>query len=112
MKSWCLGLLLLIAAAAMPAYTQNADGGFQTASVVSIDRVPADARHPENADQYKISMRMGNTIYMCHALGTPALFLGWSPGKEYPTQLDGKVMHVKGPNGPVDLNIVGKKTPK
>jgi hypothetical protein len=40
------------------------------------------------------------------------VFVGWSPGKEFPAKLDGKVVQVKSLNGQVvDLNIVGKKTP-
>ena len=113
MKKCSVALLCLVTIAAMLAYAQSADEGFQPATVVSIDKFPADAQHPENADRYKISMRLGNTIYSCHANGNPAVFLGWSPGKEFPARLDGKVLQVKSPNGQVvDLNIVGKKTPK
>ena len=65
------------------------------ARVVSIDKVPADAQHPENADRYKISMRLGDTVYSCHASGPAAVFLDWSPGKEFPAQLNGKILQVK-----------------
>ncbi len=113
MKKSSLALLCLVAMAAMLAHAQSAEEGFEMATVVSIDRIPADAQHPENADRYKISMRLGNTIYSCHGSGGPAVFLDWSPNKQFPARLDGKVLEVKGPNGQVvDLNIVGKKTPK
>ena len=106
-------LICFVVLVAGLAYAQNADDGFQPATVVSIDKFSADARHPEDADRYKISMRLGNTVYSCHATGTPAVFLGWSPGKEFPTKLDGKMLQVKSPNGQVvDMNIVAKKTPK
>ena len=113
MKRFWTALLCFVTLATMLAYAQSADEGYQMATVVSIDRVPADAQHPENADRYKISMRLGNTIYSCHASGNPAVFLDWSPGKEFPAKLNDKVLQVKSPNGQVvDLNIVGKKTPK
>jgi hypothetical protein len=113
MKKRWIALLCFVTMAAMIGYAQGADEGYQPATVVSIDKVAADAQHPENADRYKISMRMGNTIYSCHANGNPAVFLGWSPGKEFPAKLDAKMLHVKSPNGQVvDLNIVGKKTLK
>ena len=112
MKTWLLALLC-VTMTAMLAYAQGADEGYETARVVSIDKVPANAQHPEDADRYKISMRLGDTVYSCHATGPAATFLGWSPGKEFPARLDGKVLQVKSPNGQVvDLNIVGKKTPK
>ena len=111
-KPW-MALVYVVLAAAMLAHAQSADEGYQMATVVSIDKVPADAQHPENAERYKIFMRLGNTVYACHANGGPAVFLDWSPGKQFPARLDDKVLQVKGPNGQVvDLNIVGKKTPK
>jgi len=83
------------------------------ARVVSIDKVPADAQHPENADRYKISMRLGDTVYSCHASGSAAVFIDWSPGKEFPAQLNGKVLQVKNKDGQlVEMTVVGKKTPK
>ena len=113
MKKCWIVLTCFITMAAMFAYAQGADEGFQMATVVSIDKFAADAQHPENADRYKISMRLGNTVYSCHANGGPAVFLDWSPGKQFPAKLNDKVLQVKGPNGQVvDLNIVGKKTPK
>jgi hypothetical protein len=113
MKKCWIALSCFVVLAAALGYAQNADEGFQPATVVSIDKFSADARHPEDADRYKISMRLGNTVYSCHATGSPAVFLGWSPGKEFPTRLDGKLLQVKSPNGQiVDMNIVGKKTPK
>ncbi len=113
MKKSLIALMCFVTVAAMLAYAQSADEGYQTATVVSIDRVAADAQHPENANRYKISMRLGNTIYSCKANGSPAVFLDWSPNKEFPARLDGKVLQVKSPNGQVvDLNIVGKKTSK
>jgi hypothetical protein len=112
MKARSIVLSFLLIMATLVAAAQTTDDGFQMAQVVSIDRVSADARHPENADQYKISMRLGDAIYTCHATGSPAIFLDWSPNKEFPAKLTGKVMQVKGPQGLVDLNVVGKKTPK
>ena len=113
MKKLWMARLCFVTMAAMLAYAQAADEGYQMATVVSIDRVPADAQHPENADRNKISMRLGNTVYSCHGNGGPAVFLDWSPGKQFPARLNDKLLQVKGPNGQVvDLNIVGKKTPK
>ena len=110
MKQSSFALLCCLALCAVLAYAQSAD----KATVVSIDKVASDARHPEKGDQYKIAVRMGNTVYMCHGSGPAANFLDWSPGKEFPAKLNDndKVLQVTGPNGPVDLNVVGKKTPK
>jgi hypothetical protein len=113
MKTCLVALSCCIAMAAMLAYAQSADEGYQMARVVAIERVAANAQHMENGDNYKISMRLGDTVYACHASGPVADFMDWTNGKEFPAKLDGKVLLVKSPNGNVvQLNIVGKKTPK
>src|SRR5271169_5443141 len=113
MKTCLVALLCCIAMAAMLAYAQSADEGYQMARVVAFERMAADAQHMENSDRYKISMRLGDTIYACHGSGPAAVFIDWSAGKEFPTKLNGKILLVKSPNGQVvELNIVGKKTPK
>ena len=103
MKTRLLVLSCCIAVVATLAYAQSFD---QTARVASIEKMAANAQHPEDVDRYKIMMRMGDTLYKCEASGPPALFMGWSPGKEFPAHLNGKVLLVKSPNGDVaQLNI-------
>jgi hypothetical protein len=113
MKTRLVALSCCIAMAAMLAYAQNADEGYQMAKVVAFEKLAADAQHMENGDQYKISMRLADTIYNCRASGDAATFIDWTTGKEFPTKLNGKVLLVKNPNGQiVELKITGKKTPK
>ena len=113
MKTFLVALSCCIAMFAMLAYAQDSDEGYQMARVVSFERFPADAQHMENADRYKISMQLGNVIYNCHATAPAADFIDWSTGKEFPAKLNGKVLLVKNPNGHLlEMNIVGKKTPK
>jgi hypothetical protein len=80
----CRALVCFVAMAATLAYGQSADEGYQPATVVSINRVPADAQHPENADRYKISMRLGNTIYSCHAKALLQCLSGGARGRNFP----------------------------
>ena len=84
MKKRWMALLWFVAMAAMFAFAQTADEGYQMATVVSIDRVPADAQHPGNADRYKIAMRLGNTVYSCHGNGGPAVFPTGARGSSFP----------------------------
>src|SRR5262249_10111129 len=79
------------------------DAGYQTARVVSIERVAADARHPENADNYKIAMRIGDAIYKCTANQPASVFLNWTNNKEYPARVNPgeKTMTVKNTDGQV-----------
>ena len=113
MKTCWIALSCCITMVAMLAFAQSADEGYQMARVVSFERVAADAQHMADADRYKISMRLGDTVYACHASAPAAVFIDWTTEKEFPAKLNGKVLLVKNPNGQVvELNIVGKKTPK
>ena len=113
MKTRLVALSCCITLAATLAYAQSADEGYEMARVVSFEKVAADAQHMEDSDRYKISMRLGDTVYLCRASAPAAVFIDWTTGKEFPAKLNAKVLLVKNPNGQVvQLNIVGKKTPK
>jgi len=110
MKKCMVAILCCIAMTAMLAYAQSADDGFQTATVVSIEKLAADAQHMEKGDQYKISMSMGSALYVCKVSAPAATFMDWTSGKEFPAKEDGKVLLVKNKNGQiVELNIAKKK---
>jgi len=109
----CIAVSCFIVLAAMLAQAQAADEGYQMATVVSIEQQAADAQHMENADRYKISMRMGDTLYLCRASGSAATFMDWTSGKEFPAKENAKVLLVKNKDGKVlELTITGKKKPK
>ena len=110
-KTFLVAVACCITMALAPAHAQSADEGYQMARVVSIERVAANAQHMEGTDNYKVSMRMGETLYVCHASGPAAMFIDWAPNKEFPAKLiNDKTMSVKGPHGEVQLTIKGKKT--
>ena len=95
------------------AFAQSDD--FQPAKVVAFERAAADAQHPENADSYKISMRLGDIIYKCHANEPVTVFNDWTVNKEFPARVTetGKVLEVKNNDGQIiQMKIVGKKRPK
>ncbi len=116
MKTGLIALSCCIAMAAMLAYAQNAEEGYQMARVVAFERVAANAQHMGNSDEYKISMRLENTVYACRTSAPAATFIDWTTGKEFPAKLNtpnGKVLLVKNSDGQiVELNIVGRKTPR
>jgi len=111
MKTRVVAVLCCITLAGILAYAQSADEGFQTATVVSIEKLAADAQHMEKGDQYKISMSMGGALYLCKVSAPAALFMDWTRGKEFPARENGKVLEVKNKNGQmVELNIAKKKS--
>jgi hypothetical protein len=113
MKMRLVALLCLVTVAAMLAVAQGADEGYQMARVVAFERVAASAQHMEKSDNYKISMRLGDTVYACRASGSAATFNDWTTNKEFPAKLNGKVLLVKNLDGQVlEFNITGKKTQK
>lgn len=112
MKKWAVALFC-VAVAAVLACAQGAEEGYQPATVVSIEKLAANAQHPEYGDRYKISMRLVDTLYLCEGSGATSVFMDWTRGKEFPAKVNGKALLVKNPNGQtVELKIVGKKTPK
>lgn len=95
------------------AFAQSDD--FQPAKVVAFERVANDAQHPEKNDSYKISLRLGDTIYNCHANEPVTVFNDWTVNKEFPARVTakGKVLEVKNTDGQIiEMKIVGKKRPK
>lgn len=112
MKTCMVAIFSCITMVAMLAYAQGGDEGFQTATVVSIEKLANDAQHMEKGDRYKISMSMGNTIYLCKVSAPAATFMEWTNGKEFPAKVspDVKVLLVKNKNGQmVELNITKRK---
>jgi len=106
-----VAMLCCVMLASMLAYAQ--DEGYQTAKVVAFERVPNDAQHPEKSDSYKISLRLGDTIYNCHANAPVTVFNDWTINKEFPAKVNGKTMLVRNFDGQViEMNITGKKKPK
>jgi len=113
MKTYFVALACCFVMVGVLAYAQGAEEGYQMARVVSFERVAANAQHMENQDNYKIGMRLGDTLYKCTANAPASTFMNWITGKEFPARVTGKVLQVKNSDGQiVELNIVGKKTPK
>jgi hypothetical protein len=48
---------------------------------------------------YRISIRLGDNIYVCRYQTGPDLDLSWTEGKEVEARVSGKVMYVKKANG-------------
>jgi len=110
MKTYRVAVACCITMAAMLAYAQSADDGYQMATVASIEKIANDGKHPEDVDRYKISMRMGDTLYVCRVSAAAATFMDWTSGKQFPAKEDVKVLLVKNKDGSiVELNITGKK---
>ncbi len=113
MKATLLAVMCCLLLAATLSYAQGGDEGYQMARIVSIERVAANAQHMEKSDNYKIFMRLGDIVYKCTGSGSAATFIDWHDNKEFPAKLNGKILLVKSPSGEVvELNVVGKKTPK
>ena len=113
MKTCLVVLLCCAALVAIPAAAQTSDDGFQMANVVAFEHVAANAQHPENADQYKISMRLNDLIYNCHANAPAATFIDWVAGKQFPAKVNGKTLLLKNPDGQiVEMTILNTKKPK
>ena len=65
MKRFFAAMLCCCIVPAVFAFAQGMDEGFEMARVVAFDHVAANAQHMENSDGYKMSMRLGDTVYSC-----------------------------------------------
>jgi hypothetical protein len=109
MKTRLVVLSCYIALAAVLAHAQGADDGFQMARVMSIEKLAQNAQHMSDEINYKILMRLGDTIYECRTSAQAATFIDWSPGKQFPVRIEGKTLLAKNFDGQiVQMNI--KKT--
>jgi hypothetical protein len=113
MKIRLVAVACCMAIASIFACTVSADDGFQMARVVSFEKLAASVQHPENSDRYQMSMRLGDTLYLCQASGPAKTFMDWTINKELPSRVNGKVMQVKNFDGQViELKIDKTKKPK
>ncbi len=104
-------VVLFCFALSIAAFAQDADG-FTPAKVVAIERAANSEKHPEKGDNYKISMRLGDTIYNCAANAPVQTFMDWTTTKSFPAKLsaDGKTLQVKVTSGEVvNMKVTGKK---
>jgi len=102
-------LLVLFCFAVSIAFAQE---GFTPAKVIAIERAANSEQHPEKADNYKISMRLGDTNYNCTANAPVQAFMDWTTTKSFPAKLsaDGKTLQVKVTSGDIiDMKVKGKK---
>jgi len=102
-------LALLFTLAATFAFAQD---GFTPAKVAAIERAANSEQHAEKADNYKISMRLGDTIYNCVVNAPVQTFMDWTTTKSFPAKLsaDGKTLSVKVTSGEIiDMKVKGKK---
>ena len=102
------GLML----AAVLAYGQD---DFQPAKVIAFEKVAADVQHPEKADSYKMSLRLGDTVYNCQGHGSVATFNDWTTGKDVPAKVNAsaKTIQVKNFDGQIlELKVTGTKKAK
>jgi hypothetical protein len=113
MKIRSITVLCCVAMMTTLAFAQNAEEGFQPARIVSFEKLAASEQHPENSDRYKMSMRLGDTLYLCQASGPIKTFMDWTINKELPAKVNGKSMLVKNFDGQlIELKIDKTKKPK
>ncbi len=113
MRRVTIAVLCCLLLASVFSYTQ--DEGFQSARVIAFEKIAADVQHPEKADTYKMSMRIGDVIYQCKANEPTSVFNDWTINKEFPARVDqkAKIMQVKNFDGKIiELRITGTKKPK
>jgi hypothetical protein len=99
----------LVCAAWMPTLAQSPNTQYETGKIVAVTKLPAahannsggaaDAPVASEVDDYKISIQVGDTVYVCRYTSHSDQDLSWIQGKEAEVRIKGKTMYVKRATG-------------
>jgi hypothetical protein len=107
----------LVCAASMPAVAQSQSPQYESGKIVAVTKLPpayansgdADAPLTSDVDDYKISIQVGDTVYLCRYVSHSDLDLAWIQGKDVQVRVKGKTMYVKKATGKeAQASIVGR----
>lgn len=110
--SLCLAAISVCGSATT--FAQSCD--FQTATIVDVQTLSpqtspssggTDAPLTADVNRYNLSVKLGDSVYVCRAKTQGAYDLTWAKGKEVPAKVKGSVMYIKRDSGKVTrLSIV------
>jgi len=96
----------LVGAACILAGAQSSTTQYQDGKIIAVEKQagPAstggtDAPVASSADEYKISIQVGDTIYICRYMSHSDQDLSWTKGKDVQVRIGGSAIYVKKANG-------------
>ena len=91
---------------------------YQAGKIVKVEKLQShapsggnDAPLTAEVVSYRISIRLGDNVYVCSYHSVPDLDLAWVEGKEVEARVKGKVMYVKKANGKEAKGSILSTTP-
>jgi|SRR5882724_5929499 len=116
--SW-LSLCLLAIHVCVSASSLAQSSDFQTGTIIDVETLSpqsspnaggADAPLTQDVNRYNLSIKLGDSVYVCRAKTMGVFDLNWAKGKEVPAKAKGKVMYVKRADGRVTKLSILKTT--
>jgi hypothetical protein len=104
--SFCL--LAIYVCVSSTSLAQSSD--FQTGTIVDVETLSpqstpnsggTDAPLTSDVNRYNLSVKLGDSVYVCRAKTMGAFDLTWAKGKEVPAKVKGNVMYIQRANGKV-----------
>jgi hypothetical protein len=102
----------VICAVAVPIFAQPQADSYQVGKIVAVDRLPdhhpagghqtaggTDAQLAANAQNYNVSIQVGDTVYVCRYQAHSGQEMSWLQDKDVQVRVDGKAMYVKRATG-------------
>lgn len=103
-KLWLM--VALVGAACILAGAQSPTKQYQDGKIIAVEKQAApastggtDAPMASSADEYKISIQVGDTVYICRYLSHSDQDLSWTQGKDVQIRTSGSAMYVKKATG-------------
>jgi hypothetical protein len=97
----------LVCAVCLPAVAQSQNPQYESGKIIAVNKLPAvhtnsgsaDEPVPSGVDEYKISIQVGDTVYVCRYSSHSDQDLAWIEGKEAQVRVKGKTMYVRKATG-------------
>src|SRR5258705_8709246 len=103
-KAWLPVLLLCAACISAAASSQTAQ--YQSGKIIAVNKLPShagsggtDAPAASEVEEYEISIKVGDTLYVCRYVSHSDQDLSWTQGKEGQVRIKGKTIYVRKATG-------------
>jgi hypothetical protein len=114
-KLWLI--VVFLGAACILAGAQSPTMQYQDGKIIAVEKLPApastggtDAPMASQVEEYKISIQVGDTVYICRYTSHSDQDLAWTKGKDGQVRIKGKTMYVKKATGKEAMAKILKTT--
>ena len=110
-------IVALLGAACVVAGAQSQTPQYQDGKIIAVEKLPApastggtDAPMASQVEEYKISIQVGDTVYVCRYTSHSDQDLSWTKGKDVQVRIKGKTLYAKKATGKDAMASILKTT--